>query len=171
MRLWILVRGHLARCLEIEQRDASLEPVYRRRPCPPIVVAWLRRVGCRRLEASPRVHDARISPHINAFRLGVCTTPRHWNLFCLQGSISGGAISYRPCMASAESGCQRWADGIGQWQQLLVIAGAGFSNYWAPFHVPFDISRCQDCLFASSWSAARLQAPVFTKPEQRSELK
>lgn len=44
----------------------------------------------------------------------------------------GRAISSRPCMASAESGCQRWADRIGQWQQHLGIADAGFSNHRAP---------------------------------------
>ncbi|KAL6904563.1 hypothetical protein GGI43DRAFT_283041 [Trichoderma evansii] len=119
----------------------------------------------RRLDAPPRVTGPRFSPHTNAFRLGVCTTLPDIGTFLPAGLHKRGrAISYRACMASAESGCQRWADRIGQRQQHLVIADAGFSNYWAPFYVPFDISRCQDCLFVSSCSAVRLQPRCLRSP-------
>lgn len=85
--------------------------------------------------------------------------------FRLQGSISGDVPSHTgPCRASAESGCQRWADGMGCCRPVAAapgIAGAGVQQ-------PLGALPMSPLILADARIVlAGVPGPVFAKPEQR----
>ncbi|KAL7926874.1 hypothetical protein ACQKWADRAFT_91810 [Trichoderma austrokoningii] len=102
---------------------ARLSPVNRRRRTDSGVESMPATAACQYLV------DA-VGPYLTAHEYQT-PSPRYWNLFPpARPHIGGGEPSHtRPCRASAESGCQRWADRMGQ---HLVVA----SVYWAPVPCP-----------------------------------